>query len=56
MVKMPKNHTKGRYNMQRVKAACLTQILHFVLKEDASYDYVVKFVELHEQSGNNFLL
>lgn len=31
--------------MKRVKAACLTQTLHFLLKEDAGHDYAVKLVE-----------
>lgn len=30
--------------MKRVKAACITQTLHFMLKEDAGHDYAVKFV------------
>lgn len=30
--------------MKRVKAACITQTLHFLLKEDVSHDYAVKFV------------
>lgn len=31
--------------MKRVKAACLTQTLHFLLKEDVSHNYAVKFVD-----------
>lgn len=31
--------------MKRVKAACLTQILHFMLKEDCSYNCAIKFVD-----------
>lgn len=31
--------------MKRVKAACITQTLHFMLKEDAEHDYAVKMVE-----------
>jgi len=31
--------------MKRVKAACLTQTVHFLLKEDVSYNYAVKFVD-----------
>ena len=31
--------------MKRVKAACITQILHFLLKEDADKDYAEKFVK-----------
>lgn len=30
--------------MKRVKAACITQTLHFLLKEDVSHDYAVKLV------------
>lgn len=30
--------------MKRVKAACITQTLHFLLKEDAGHDYAVKYV------------
>lgn len=30
--------------MKRIKAACITQTLHFLLKEDAEYDYAVKLV------------
>jgi len=30
--------------MKRVKAACITQTLHFLLKEDVGHDYAVKFV------------
>jgi hypothetical protein len=31
--------------MKRVKAACITQTLHFMLKEDVGHDYAVKLVE-----------
>lgn len=31
--------------MKRVKAACITQTLHFMLKEDAEHDYAVRMVE-----------
>ena len=31
--------------MKRVKAACITQTLHFLLKEDAGHDYAIKLVE-----------
>lgn len=31
--------------MKRVKAACITQILHFQLKEDFGHDYAVKLVK-----------
>ena len=30
--------------MKRVKAACITQILHFLLKEDVGHDYAIKLV------------
>jgi len=30
--------------MKRVKAACICQTLHFMLKEDAGHDYAVKMV------------
>ena len=30
--------------MKRVKAACITQTLHFLLKEDIGHDYAVKLV------------
>ncbi len=31
--------------MKRVKAACITQTLHFLLKEDIAQDYAKKLVE-----------
>lgn len=31
--------------MKRVKAACICQTLHFMLKEDAEHDYAVKLVK-----------
>lgn len=31
--------------MKRVKAACITQTLHFQLKEDIGHDYAVKLVK-----------
>lgn len=31
--------------MKRVKAACITQTLHFMLKEDLGRDYARKMVE-----------
>lgn len=31
--------------MKRVKAACIVQTLHFMLKEDAPQDYAVKLVQ-----------
>ena len=30
--------------MKRIKAACLCQTLHFLLKEDVNHDYAVKLV------------
>jgi len=30
--------------MKRVKAACICQTIHFMLKEDAVHDYAVKLV------------
>lgn len=30
--------------MKRVKAACIMQTLHFLLKEDIGHDYAVKLV------------
>lgn len=30
--------------MKRVKAACIIQTLHFLLKEDIEHDYAVKLV------------
>lgn len=30
--------------MKRIKAACITQTLHFMLKEDLGHDYAVKMV------------
>lgn len=32
-------------SMKRVKAACITQTLHFLLKEDIGRDYAKKLVE-----------
>lgn len=31
--------------MKRVKAACITQTLHFILKEDLGRDYAKKMVQ-----------
>lgn len=30
--------------MKRIKAACITQTLHFLLKEDVPHDYAIKLV------------
>lgn len=31
--------------MKRVKAACITQTLHFMLKEDLGHDYAIRLVK-----------
>lgn len=31
--------------MKRVKAACICQVLHFMLKEDVEHDYAVSLVK-----------
>lgn len=31
--------------MKRIKAACICQTLHFMLKEDLGHDYAVKLVK-----------
>ena len=31
--------------MKRIKAACITQTLHFMLKEDCGHDYAVRCVK-----------
>ena len=31
--------------MKRVKAACIYQTLHFMLKEDVAHDYAVRLVQ-----------
>lgn len=31
--------------MKRIKAACIKQTLHFMLKEDLGHDYAVKMVD-----------
>ena len=31
--------------MKRVKAACICQTLHFLLKEDVEHDYALKLVQ-----------
>lgn len=30
--------------MKRIKSACITQTLHFMLKDDVGHDYAVKLV------------
>ena len=36
---------KGCIKMKRVKAACICQTLHFMLKEDVGHDYAVSLVK-----------
>ena len=35
--------------MKRVKAACLCQTLHFLLKEDLGHDYAAKLVQHYKE-------
>ena len=35
----------GVKKVKRVKAACICQTLHFMLKEDVGHDYAVRLVE-----------
>ncbi|MDE7319133.1 MAG: hypothetical protein K2N46_05305 [Lachnospiraceae bacterium] len=41
--------------MKRIKAACITQTLHFLLKEDLGHDYAVKVVEEEVRKYKNGL-
>lgn len=41
--------------MKRVKAACICQNLHFMLKEDAEHDYAVKMVQTEVENYKNKL-
>lgn len=41
--------------MKRVKAACITQTLHFLLKEDVGHDYAVKLLEKEIKKYKNGL-
>lgn len=41
--------------MKRVKAACITQTLHFMLKEDVEHDYAVRMVEEEVKKYKNGL-
>lgn len=41
--------------MKRIKAACITQTLHFLLKEDLGHDYAVKMVEEEVRKYKNGL-
>ena len=33
------------YAMKRIKAACICQTLHFMLKEDVAHDYAVRLAQ-----------
>ncbi|SDF62215.1 hypothetical protein SAMN04487889_1333 [Eubacterium pyruvativorans] len=37
--------------MKRVKAACICQTLHFMLKDDLGHDYAVKLVKEDDYYG-----
>ena len=41
--------------MKRIKAACITQTLHFLLKEDIGHDYVIKLVNEEVKKYKNQL-
>ncbi len=41
--------------MKRVKAACITQTLHFLLKEDLEHEYAVKMVDEEVKKYKNHL-
>lgn len=41
--------------MKRIKAACITQTLHFLLKEDLGHEYAVKVVEEEVKKYKNGL-
>ena len=41
--------------MKRIKAACITQTLHFLLKEDLGHDYAVKVAEEEVRKYKNGL-
>lgn len=41
--------------MKRVKAACICQTLHFMLKEDAAHDWAVKQVNQEVENYKNTL-
>ena len=41
--------------MKRVKAACICQTLHFMLKEDVAHDWAVKQVEQDVEQYKNTL-
>ena len=39
--------------MKRVKAACICQTLHFLLKEDLGHDYAVSLVKKEVKQYNS---
>ena len=39
--------------MKRVKAACICQTLHFMLKDDLGHDYAVKLVKYKASLNRN---
>ncbi|MBE6072344.1 MAG: hypothetical protein E7208_10335 [Clostridium butyricum] len=41
--------------MKRVKAACIVQTLHFMLKEDLGHDYAVKALQQEVEKYKNQL-
>lgn len=41
--------------MKRVKAACITQTLHFLLKEDVGHDYALQLVQAEVAKYKNQL-
>ena len=41
--------------MKRVKAACICQTLHFMLKDDLGHDYAVKLVKEEVEKYKAFL-
>lgn len=41
--------------MKRVKAACITQTLHFLLKEDVGHEYAVQLVQAEVAKYKNQL-
>jgi hypothetical protein len=41
--------------MKRIKAACICQTLHFMLKEDAAHDWAVKQVNQEVENYKNTL-
>jgi hypothetical protein len=41
---------RGKREMKRIKAACITQTLHFMLKENAEHDEALKLVKEEVQN------